>query len=81
MEKAELAERIKAVSFLTGRFKLRSGMISSFYLDKYRFESDPLLLSAVIDELEKLLPESFDKIAGARIGRYPFGYRTVSEKR
>jgi len=71
MEKTELGERIKAISFLTGRFKLRSGMISSFYLDKYRFESDPLLLSAVIDELEKLLPESFDKIAGLELGGIP----------
>jgi len=71
MEKAELAERIKAVAFLTGRFKLRSGMVSSFYLDKYRFESDPLLLSAVIDELEKLLPKSFDKIAGLELGGIP----------
>lgn len=71
MKKAELGERIRAVSFLTGRFKLRSGKISAFYLDKYRFESDPLLLSAVIDKLEKLLPEFFDKIAGLELGGIP----------
>jgi len=71
MNKAELGERVKAVSFLTGRFKLRSGKTSAFYLDKYRFESDPVLLSAVIDELEKLLPKSFDKIAGLELGGIP----------
>ena len=71
MEKAELAERIKAVSLLTGQFKLRSGMTSSFYLDKYRFESDPTLLNAVLDELEKLLPKSFDKLAGLELGGIP----------
>jgi len=71
MEKADLAKRIKATSFLTGKFKLRSGMVSSFYLDKYRFESDPLLLSAVIDELERLLPKSFDKIGGLELGGIP----------
>ncbi|MDH5733459.1 MAG: orotate phosphoribosyltransferase [Candidatus Bathyarchaeota archaeon] len=71
MEKARLAERIRAVSWLTGQFKLRSGMTSSFYLDKYRFESDPVLLSAVIDELERLLPESFDKLAGLELGGIP----------
>jgi orotate phosphoribosyltransferase len=71
MEKAELAERMKAVSLLTGQFKLRSGMTSSFYLDKYRFESDPTLLNAIIDELEKLLPKSFDKLAGLELGGIP----------
>jgi orotate phosphoribosyltransferase len=68
---AELGRRIKAVSFLTGRFTLRSGQISTFYLDKYRFESDPLLLSAVIDELERLLPASFDKLTGLALGGVP----------
>ncbi|MFQ6039910.1 MAG: orotate phosphoribosyltransferase, partial [Candidatus Poribacteria bacterium] len=71
MEKADLAKQIKAVSFLTGRFKLRSGKISSFYWDKYRFESNPVLLSAVVDELQKLLPESFDKLAGLELGGIP----------
>lgn len=71
MEKADLAKRIKATSFLTGEFKLRSGKISSFYWDKYRFESDPVLLSAVVDELQKLLPASFDKLAGLELGGIP----------
>ena len=71
MEKARLAERIRTISWLTGQFKLRSGMTSSFYLDKYRFESDPILLSAVIDELERLLPGSFDKLAGLELGGIP----------
>lgn len=71
MEKAELAKLIKAASFLTGEFKLRSEIISSFYLDKYRFESNPQLLGAVIEELEKLLPKSFDKLAGLELGGIP----------
>jgi orotate phosphoribosyltransferase len=69
--KADLAKRIKATSFLTGEFKLRSGKISSFYWDKYRFESDPVLLSAVVDELQRLLPASFDKLAGLELGGIP----------
>jgi orotate phosphoribosyltransferase len=71
LEKAQLAGQIKLASFLTGEFKLRSGMISSFYLDKYRFESDPLIMKAVVDELEKLLPEYFDKLAGLELGGVP----------
>ena len=71
MEKAELAKKIRAAAFLTGRFKLRSGKISSFYWDKYRFESDPVLLEAVVDEMQKLLPAPFDKLAGLEMGGIP----------
>jgi len=71
MEKSALAKQIKRTSFLTGQFNLRSGKISSFYWDKYRFESDPLLLSAVASELQKLLPISFDKLAGLELGGIP----------
>lgn len=71
MTRIELAKRVRASSFLTGEFVLRSGKTSSFYWDKYRFESDPVLLNAVVDELEKLLPESFDKLAGLELGGVP----------
>lgn len=71
MERAELARQIKAASFLTGQYKLRSGETSPFYFDKYRFESDPNLLSAIVDELRKLLPKSFDKLAGMELGGIP----------
>lgn len=71
MEKTALAKQIKRTSLLTGRFNLRSGKISSFYWDKYRFESDPILLNAVADELYKLLPISFDKLAGLELGGIP----------
>jgi orotate phosphoribosyltransferase len=71
MDKAELAKQIRAASFLTGQFTLRSGKISSFYWDKYRFESDPALLSAIVDELQKLLPASLDKLAGLELGGIP----------
>lgn len=71
MDKAELAKRTRETSFLTGEFKLRSGIKSPFYLDKYRFESNPVLLSAIVGELEKLLPKSFDKLAGLELGGIP----------
>ena len=71
VNRPELARRIRAASFLTGRFKLRSGQTSSFYWDKYRFESDPVLLSAIVDELENLLPSAFDKLAGLELGGVP----------
>jgi orotate phosphoribosyltransferase len=71
MEKAGLAKRIKTASYLTGEFRLRSGKVSPFYWDKYRFESDPALLGAVVDELESLLPPAFDKLAGLELGGIP----------
>ncbi len=71
MERSELASRIRAVSFLTGDFRLRSGKQSSFYWDKYRFESDPELLMAIAEELEGLLPSSIDKVAGLELGGIP----------
>ncbi len=71
MERAELARQLKAASVLSGQYRLRSGKSTHFYVDKYRFESDPTLLSALTGELEKLLPESFDKLAGLELGGIP----------
>jgi orotate phosphoribosyltransferase len=67
----DIAKRIRAVSYLTGQFKLRSGKTSTFYWDKYRFESDPLLLHSIVAQLERCLPASFDKLAGLELGGVP----------
>ena len=71
MTKTELAEQIRAVSYLTGEFVLRSGNISNFYWDKYRFESDPALLTAIAEEMAKLLPSECDGLAGLELGGIP----------
>ena len=71
MEKAELARKIRSISLLRGRFKLRSGKISSFYWDKYRFESRPELLEAILEKMQKLLPASFHKFAAMELGGIP----------
>jgi orotate phosphoribosyltransferase len=69
--RAALARRIKDVAFLTGQFTLRSGATSTFYWDKYRFESDPVLLAAVSEAMLPLLPASFAKLAGLELGGVP----------
>jgi orotate phosphoribosyltransferase len=57
---------------LTGSFRLRSGQTSSFYWDKYRFESQPDLLRAIAGELARLLPTGgFDRLAGLELGGVP----------
>ena len=70
MLRTELAQRVKAAAYLTGEFTLRSGLVSSFYWDKYRFESDPVLLRAVA-ALEELLPPTYDRLAGLELGGIP----------
>ena len=71
VDRAALAKRIKAVSYLTGQFTLRSGAVSSFYWDKYRFESDPAILATVAEALTAILPASYDKLAGLELGGIP----------
>ena len=71
MTKAELAKQIRAVSYLTGEFTLRSGLVSNFYWDKYRFESNSILLAAIAKEMVKLLPKEFDGLAGLELGGIP----------
>jgi orotate phosphoribosyltransferase len=71
VDRAALAHRIKAVAYLTGQFTLRSGATSTFYWDKYRFESDPSILAAVTEAMLPNLPASYDKLAGLELGGIP----------
>lgn len=71
MTRNELAKQIRAVSRLSGEFKLRSGNISDIYWDKYRFESNPKLLIAIVQEMAKLLPTECDGLAGLELGGIP----------
>lgn len=72
MNKTELAIAIRDAAFLTGTFRLRSGQSSSFYWDKYRFESDPRLLREVATELTRLFKQvTCDRIAGLELGGIP----------
>ena len=72
MDRRELARSIRQSSYLTGSFRLRSGQTSSFYWDKYRFESQPELLRAIASELSRLLPSGgFDRLAGLELGGIP----------
>ena len=45
--RGELARHVAAVAKLNGQFRLRSGQVTDTYFDKYQFESDPVLLSAL----------------------------------
>ncbi|MCR4394292.1 MAG: orotate phosphoribosyltransferase [Dehalococcoidales bacterium] len=71
MQKQELARSIYRISHLTGTFKLRSGQISNQYFDKYLFESDPRLLSAIAEEMAPLIPSGTQILAGLEMGGIP----------
>ena len=65
-----LGERLMAASYLEGDFVLRSGKRSSFYLDKYLFETRPDLLGDIAAGLNEKLAhyEPFDLLAGPELG-------------
>ena len=71
MTKEELGREIYAASYLTGSFILRSGVYSSEYFDKYRFESNPNILRAVVAEFSRLLPTNIELLAGMELGGIP----------
>jgi len=67
----ELRDAIREHAYLEGDFVLRSGRRSSYYLDKYRFETRPELLEAIAARLADLVfehePEA-DRLAGPELG-------------
>lgn len=71
MDKKSLGELLLQVSLLRGDFTLRSGRKSSFYFDKYRFETRPDLLRPVAEHLAAMLPDDADRLAGAELGGVP----------
>ena len=72
MTKSELAQAIKSAAYLEGDFILSSGKRSKYYLDKWRFETDPNLLREIARALAALLPSRApDRIAGVELGGVP----------
>lgn len=68
MERGELASRIFRASRLRGEFRLRPGVSSSEYFDKYQFEAEPDLLREIARKLAPLVPAGTDVLAGLELG-------------
>jgi orotate phosphoribosyltransferase len=66
-----LASRILKKSKLSGKFTLRSGVVSNTYFDKYQFESEPGLLLDIASALAPLVPEDIEVLAGLEMGGIP----------
>ncbi len=69
--RADLARAIYDCAHLTGEFTLRSGAVSNEYFDKYRFESDPVLLRAIAEAMAPLVPDGTEALAGLELGGVP----------
>ncbi|MBK8269297.1 MAG: orotate phosphoribosyltransferase [Planctomycetes bacterium] len=76
MTKQELAERIRAASYKEGDFLLRSGRRSTFYVDKYLFETQPDILAEVGKLLATHVDKTTTRIAGAELGGVPLAAAT-----
>jgi len=68
MTREELAKRIADVSLLRGEFTLRSGRKSNYYLDKYRFETQPDVLRELGKMFAERISPAVNRIAGAELG-------------
>lgn len=68
---SDLAQKIYHAARLTGSFRLRSGITSHEYFDKYLFESDPNLLREIAKALLPLIPDRSEALAGLEIGGIP----------
>lgn len=66
-----LAARVREAALLEGDFVLSSGQRSSFYVDKYRFSTDPDLLRDVAAGMAGLLPDGVQRLAGVELGAVP----------
>jgi orotate phosphoribosyltransferase len=71
MDRTELGKKIYDTSHITGEFLLRSGQISNEYFDKYLFESDPVLLKSIAEELKHKVDDNAEILAGLEMGGIP----------
>ncbi len=76
MNRDELGRAIRAAAYLEGDFTLRSGRKSKYYLDKYRFETQPRILEAVGRALAGHVGPDTARIAGAELGGVPLAAAT-----
>jgi orotate phosphoribosyltransferase len=73
----DLAPRIRDAALLEGDFVLSSGERSNFYVDKYRFSTEPDLLRDVADELAAQIPGGAERLAGVELGAVPLVVATA----
>jgi len=71
--------RLSRAAFLRGEFVLSSGRTSPYYVDKYRFETDPDLLRDIARLLARSLPPETTRLAGPAVGGVPLAAAVALE--
>lgn len=71
MTRQQVIDRIVQTALLRGDFTLRSGRKSSYYIDKYRFETQPDVLAALGEMFAGHVTPEIDRLAGAELGGIP----------
>lgn len=66
--RGELARDLVSAAYLRGDFVLSSGARSSFYFDKYLFETKPTILRRSASLLAERVPANVDRLAGPELG-------------
>jgi ABC-type oligopeptide transport system substrate-binding subunit len=74
-----LAQALRAAALLEGDFTLRSGRKSKYYLDKYLFETQPVLLRELGKRFARHVTSDVDRIAGAELGAIALAAATALE--
>lgn len=79
MEKQELGRLLLHAAYLEGDFVLRSGKRSKYYLDKYLFETEPMVLRGIVHEMAMMIRNDlasgreYDRIAAPELGAVVLG--------
>ncbi|MEM6459189.1 MAG: orotate phosphoribosyltransferase [Planctomycetota bacterium] len=74
MTDAQLIERVRDTALLRGDFTLRSGRKSKYYLDKYRFTTQPDILAALGERIARIVAAQdpgVTRLAGPELGGVP----------
>ena len=69
----ERASLIKKEAYLEGEFITRAGHKTTYYIDKYKFTTQPHILSLLADSIAALLPDpaAYDRLAAPELGAVP----------
>jgi orotate phosphoribosyltransferase len=76
---SELARDVAGAALLRGDFVLSSGIRSSYYFDKYLFETKPSILRRVASFLAEMIPPDTERIAGPELGAVALAAATSLE--
>jgi orotate phosphoribosyltransferase len=79
VDKASLGKALLEAAYLEGDFVLRSGKRSKYYLDKYLFETEPVVLRGIVQQMAAMVRERlaagavYDRLAAPELGGVVLG--------